>query len=100
MKIDGNVKEKQAMDAFNVGDHELGNKLQDEFLAEFHESLKNKEDHCPCQSKTCKHHGHCMDCVMIHRAHRDHIPVCLHDMVNERLAALCAITESSVTSDL
>lgn len=35
MIIDNNPKQKEAMKAFNRGEASLGNKLQDEFVAEF-----------------------------------------------------------------
>ena len=34
--------------------------------------------------------------MTIHRGHRDHLPMCLWDMVNERIAALSHITEGSL----
>jgi hypothetical protein len=91
MVIDGNEKEKRAMEAFHQGDRERGDRLQSEFVAELREHIKTQE-HCPCE-KSCDYHGECLACVAIHRAHRDHMPVCLHAMVNERITALSALTE-------
>ena len=98
MKIDMNEKELAAMKAFNSGDEELGYKLQGEFLDEFHESCKS-EDHCPCKAN-CRLHGNCLDCVTVHRAHQDHLPVCFHEMINRRMAVLSELTEDSITDYL
>ena len=32
----------------------------------------------------------------MHRGHRDHLPMCMWDMVNERLAALSHMTEGTL----
>jgi len=92
MVIDNNEKEKQAMAAFSRGDKTLGHELQDSFLTDIKES---GEDHCSCPA-SCKHHGDCFACVVIHRGHRDHLPVCFHDMVNERLLKASELTEHSI----
>lgn len=98
MKIDGHEKEKNAMKAFGRGDQVEGHRLQDEFVSEVRESLKS-EDHCPCTAK-CKFHGKCLECVAIHRAHRQHLPYCFRDMVNEKIAAVSELTEHSLMSDV
>jgi hypothetical protein len=51
-------------------------------------------DYCPCQSD-CALHGDCFSCVQIHRGHRGHLPLCMWDMVNERIAELASLTEGS-----
>lgn len=66
-------------------------KIKLEFLRQVRES----GDHCPCK-EACRHHGNCFECVTIHRGHRDHLPMCLWDMVNERLAALSHMTEGTL----
>ena len=66
-------------------------KIKQEFLKQVRES----GDHCPCR-EACPHHGNCCECVTIHRGHRDHLPLCMWDMVNERLAALSHMTEGSL----
>lgn len=100
MKIDNNPIEIEAMAAFRCGDGDEGNRLQDKFLSEFHDSLKRKEDFCPCTAD-CKHHGRCMDCVTIHRGHDDHLPNCLHAMLNRRIKKLSELSEHTlkVTED-
>ena len=91
MIIDGNAKEKSAMNAFRSGDRVLGHKLQDEFVAEFNEGCKT-EDHCPCDSD-CKYHGRCAECVAIHRAHQEHLPKCFRQIINSRIAVLSELSE-------
>ena len=39
-------------------------------------------DYCSCP-EACPHHGKCWECVLIHRGHRDHLPYCFWDMINE-----------------
>ena len=41
-----------------------------------------------------------VSCVAMHRAHRDHLPNCFHDMVNERLLSLSSLTEHSIAGKL
>lgn len=52
-------------------------------------------DYCSCPSE-CPHHGKCWECVLIHRGHRDHLPYCLWDMVNEKLYNTQKLTEGSL----
>ncbi|MCI8879466.1 MAG: LPS biosynthesis protein [Clostridiaceae bacterium] len=66
-----------------------------EMKMEFLRQVREAGDHCPCQEK-CPHHGNCFECVTIHRGHRDHLPMCLWDMVNERICALSHITEHTL----
>ena len=48
MIIEGNPKQKEAMEAFHRGDRAEGLRLQEEFASAFREEYKDK-DHCPCQ---------------------------------------------------
>ena len=57
--------------------------------------LESGVDYCSCPEE-CPHHGKCRECVLIHRGHRDHLPYCLWDMVNERLYAAGRLTEGSL----
>jgi hypothetical protein len=84
------------MDAFRSGDGARGHQLQDEFLAEFH---AQNGDHCSCRVP-CKHHGHCKDCVAIHRAHGDHLPNCFHEMFNRKLKLLSELSEHSLYDEI
>ena len=52
--------------------------------------------HCPCK-QACPHHSNCFECVTLHRGHRDHLPLCMWDMVNERLHSLSLMTEGTLT---
>ncbi|MCQ1529286.1 LPS biosynthesis protein [Lutispora saccharofermentans] len=98
MIIDNNPKEKEAMKAFHKGDRSLGHKIQDEFVEELRASL-GKTDHCSCQ-KACKYHGKCIECVAIHRAHREHLPNCFRSMVNERIEKLSELTEHTALEQI
>ena len=99
MVIDGNEKETQAMLAFNAGDKKLARELEQEFLDELKEMKAAGGDHWSCK-EPCRHHGDCVSCVAMHRAHRDHLPNCFHDMVNERLLSLSSLTEHSIAGKL
>jgi len=89
--VDDHPLEQKAMDLFRAGEGKIATKIQDEFLAEIKES---GVDHCPCPS-ACKFHGKCVECVMIHRGHGDHLPYCFRDMVNRRLMVLSGLSEHS-----
>ncbi|MPN39726.1 hypothetical protein SDC9_187255 [bioreactor metagenome] len=86
------------MKAFYKGDRSLGHKIQDEFVEELRASL-GKTDHCSCQ-KACKYHGKCIECVAIHRAHREHLPNCFRSMVNERIEKLSELTEHTALEQI
>ena len=90
MKIDGNELAILQNDLDREGKKEEALKIKLEFLRQVREA----GDHCPCK-EACRHHGNCFECVTIHRGHRDHLPMCLWDMVNERLAALSHMTEGT-----
>ena len=89
--IDNNRLEMEAMALFKKGEDERACQLQDKFL----EEVKNSgEDHCNCPV-SCKHHGNCVECVIIHRGHGDHVQHCFRDMVNKRIEALSGLSEHS-----
>ena len=48
MIIDGNLKEKKAMESFHRGDRKEGLRLQEDFVADFRKEYKEK-DHCSCK---------------------------------------------------
>lgn len=93
--IDMNPVECDAMDAFLRGDSETGNALQVEFLKYLKEEMRSGKDHCPCTAN-CNLHGNCVMCVQVHRAHGNHLPVCLQPMVNEKLKFVSELTEHSL----
>ncbi|MPN24047.1 hypothetical protein SDC9_171440 [bioreactor metagenome] len=98
MIIDNHPKEKEAMQAFHKGERTLGIKLQDEFIAELQQNI-GKQDHCSCE-KACKYHGRCVECVAIHRAHREHLPNCFRSMINEKIEILSNLTEHSIIEQI
>ena len=77
MKIDGNELAILQNELDQQGFKDEALKIKLEFLRQVRES----GDHCPCK-EACRH--------------RDHLPMCLWDMVNERIAALSHITEGSL----
>ena len=91
MKIDGNELAILQDKLYQQGREEEGWQVKQEFLKQVRES----GDHCPCQ-QACPHHGNCFECVTIHRGHRDHLPMCMWDMVNERLHGLSRMTECTL----
>lgn len=91
MKIDGNELAILQNDLDRQGDHAQAEQVKLDFL----QQVRDAGDHCPCK-QACRHHGNCFECVTLHRGHRDHLPLCMWDMVNERLAALSHMTEDSL----
>jgi len=88
--VDDHPVEKRAMELFRAGRGAEASALQDTFLAEV---MASGEDYCTCQSTGCKFHGKCVECVILHRGHGDHLPNCFRDMVNRRIEALSGLTE-------
>ena len=76
--IDNHALEKKAMDLFKAGRGAEASTMQDEFLKQVETS---GEDYCTCPA-TCKFHGKCVECVVIHRGHGDHLPHCFQAMVD------------------
>lgn len=97
--IDNNEMEIAAMDAFSEGDTEKGERLQKKFIDQFKEMIANGEDYCPCKAP-CNIHGNCRLCVAIHRAHADHLPACMRNMVNKKIAEFCKLTENTIKNEL
>ena len=77
MKIDGNELAIEQNELDREGRHTEAMAIKREFLKQVRES----GDHCPCK-QACPHHGNCFECVTLHRGHRDHLPMCMWDMVN------------------
>lgn len=99
MKIDYNEIEMAAMTAYKRGEEKESVRLGIEFSKQLRESIARGEDHCSC-TRPCRMHGKCVECVAAHRAHRDHLPVCFHDMVNEKICGLSALTEGTVVEKI
>ena len=60
------------------------------------DALNSGEDYCTCDKVDCKLHGKCVECVLNHRRHGEHLPQCFRAMVNRRIEALSALTEHSM----
>ena len=97
MQLDNNPKSREAYLIGSSGNETLARKMEDEVIADVHKALEAGELFCSCPKTSCRLHGNCMDCVIVHRGHRDHLPFCMHDMVNERLSSISALTESKIT---
>ena len=97
MEIDFNKTECVAMEAFERGEPEEAKRLQRQFLDEVQQHMRAGMDHCPCQDESCELHGKCVLCVLVHRGHGAHLPVCMHELVNRRLEKLSALTEHTIT---
>ncbi len=89
--IDDHPLEIEAMRLFKEGRGAEARKLQEQFLEEV---LSSGEDYCTCPG-SCKYHGDCVKCIIIHRGHGDHVPHCLRAMVNRRIEVLSGLTEHS-----
>lgn len=51
---------------------------------------------CTCTQTLCEWHGRCRECAALHRYHRDHVPACFQDFINDKLRDLVKIGELSV----
>lgn len=96
MKIDGNEIEKAAMKEFHKGNRTEGLRIQEEFASKFRKEYADK-DHCPC-TKACRYHGNCKECVAIHRAHGEHVPACMRNLINEKIRILSELTEHTFSA--
>lgn len=91
MQIDGNELAIRQNDLDRAGHRKEAMELKQEFLKQVREG----DDYCPCREK-CPHHANCFECVTLHRGHRDHLPMCMWDMLNERIHQLSLLTEGSL----
>jgi len=48
---------------------------------------------CTCPNTLCDWHGKCKECVALHRYHNDHVPACLHPIIDDKLQALAGVAE-------
>ena len=48
---------------------------------------------CTCPNTLCDWYGRCKECVALHRYHNDHIPICLQQIVEDKLEALAEVVE-------
>jgi len=52
---------------------------------------------CTCPNTLCDWHGKCMECVALHRYHNDHIPACLHPIIDDKIKVLAGAAEMVAT---
>ena len=48
---------------------------------------------CTCPVLSCEWRGRCRECIALHRYYEDHLPRCLHPMLEKRIGALANILE-------
>jgi hypothetical protein len=48
---------------------------------------------CTCPKTKCEWHGKCLECVALHRYHKDHMPNCLQQVFNDKIKAAAGIGE-------
>ena len=65
-----------------------------EVRQKFIDAVRESGDFCTCK-EACMLHGDCFACVQVHRAHRGHLPLCMWDLVNERIVDIASLTEGS-----
>ena len=78
--------------AYKDGDVKKARNMQKAFIKAIKES---GQDHCPCK-EACQHHGRCEECVLLHRAGMDHVPLCFRNLINEKLRVVSSRTEHSL----
>lgn len=89
MKIDANERAMEIMTLYHEGKKEESKQRELEFLEEFYAS---GQDHCSCKMD-CSRHGNCVECILIHRAHQDHLPCCFWAMVRKRVPNPCGLCD-------
>lgn len=92
MIIDHNPNEREALRLLALGKVEQSHAIEDDFLREAF-----RAGHCTCPEKGCRWHGNCRACVVLHRGADDHLPYCMHEMINRRLSSVLRLTESVPT---
>jgi hypothetical protein len=51
---------------------------------------------CSCPKTNCEWHGDCYTCVRQHRINGDHVPNCLQNILDEKVAAIAQVAEMTV----
>lgn len=92
MFVDGHPLAKESFRQGQAGNVEEDHRIRDQFIQEVKDS---GIDHCSCPN-ACSLHGKCMECVIVHRGHKDHLPCCFFDMVNEKMECLYHMTEETL----
>lgn len=72
----------------------------EEFVEEIRKAREyiksGKYNECPCSQIECEWHGNCFECVLIHRANRQHVPECLEEILRQKVRALALSVEYDV----
>lgn len=76
MQFDDTPEMRENIRLEKAGDKAGADALRDNFVAKALTAIAGGEDFCSCTAD-CPYHGKCVECVLIHRAHRDHLPNCL-----------------------
>ncbi len=76
MQFDDNPDMHENMRLEKAGEQAKANAIRDDFVARACAEIAQGVDFCSCAAE-CPYHGKCMECVLIHRGHRDHLPNCL-----------------------
>jgi len=55
-----------------------------------------KHPKCSCKNTKCEQHGHCFECVMVHRHYGNHFPECLQFIISGKISELAKTAEMSI----
>lgn len=76
MRYDDNPVMRENIRMEKLGRKKEADELRDGFVAEALQAVRAGDDFCICKV-ACPYHGKCLECVLIHRGHQDHLPNCL-----------------------
>lgn len=76
MQFDDNSNMHENIRLEKAGKKAEADVIRDSFVAQACAAISTGVDFCSCKSD-CPYHGKCLECVLIHRGHRDHLPSCL-----------------------
>lgn len=69
-----------------------------ELIKDCREQIKSgKYDKCACPELKCEWHGKCRECVMIHRAYKEHVPNCLKPIFKNKIKELADAIEFDIS---
>lgn len=92
--IDGNPEYKKALELYIQGELEKVKAIEKEFI----ENALQVKDHCPCTA-SCRWHGKCKECVMLHRAHQDHLPNCMQAILLKQRKDVAHLAEAEAPEE-
>ncbi|GEM_PF-2248975 len=55
---------------------------------------------CDCPNLKCEQHGHCFECVMVHRHFGNHVPHCLQFMLRDKVKELAKVAEMRIAEEV